>query len=104
MQHFIETSDMNSINNLEPITTINHDHLNENHEKISLKVKEIHNKLNELNRELGEIISQCSHNNYSIKMIAENGSVVKLRKVCDVCQSQIGYLTQEEIKEWTQKI
>ena len=92
MQHFIETSDMNKF---EPIPAKD--------EIDSLRVKEIHDKLNELNKELNEIILQCSHSNHSIKMIAEDGSVAKLRKICDICKSQIGYLTQEECKEWSEK-
>ena len=93
MQHFIENSD---VNKLEPIVAINY-------EKVSFRVKEIHDKLNELNRELGEIVLQCSHDNHSIKMIAEKGNVAKLRKICNVCKSQVGYLTQYERKEWSEK-
>ena len=97
MQTYIEEEeDINNIdsNNLELLSY--------DKENISNRVKEIKNSIIILNKELSELTQECRHNDgYSVKMITKNnGGKVGLRKICDTCDTVIGYPTDHEMNQW----
>ena len=54
-----------------------------------------------LEKELEGIQSACPHPDYTVKNFNIHGnSIFSVRRVCDQCQADIGYPTQEEITAW----
>jgi hypothetical protein len=54
-----------------------------------------------LEKELDAIQSICSHPEYTVKNFnTHGGNNFSLKRVCDLCQADIGYPTQEEINFW----
>lgn len=54
-----------------------------------------------LGKELEAIQSACTHPDYTVKNFNIHGSSnFSVRRVCDLCQADIGYPTQEEINTW----
>lgn len=54
-----------------------------------------------LERELESIQSACPHPDYTVKNFSIRGnSNFSVRRICDQCQADIGYPTQEEINAW----
>jgi hypothetical protein len=54
-----------------------------------------------LEKELEGIQSACPHPDYTVKNFNIHGnSIFSVRRVCDQCQADIGYPTQEEITTW----
>ena len=70
-------------------------------QEISITTQKIVKEIKSLEKELEEIQNSCSHLKYSIKnspMGADNS--FSLKRICDCCQLDIGYPTQEEINKW----
>lgn len=70
-------------------------------QEISSTTQKIVNEIKALEKELEEIQSSCIHPKYSVKNcpIGSDKSF-SLRRVCDLCNLEIGYPTQEEINKW----
>jgi hypothetical protein len=63
-------------------------------EKIIISIKS-------LEKELEVIQSACPHPDYTVKNFNIHGSSsFSVRRICDQCQSDIGYPTQEEVNAW----
>jgi hypothetical protein len=97
MQTYIEEEE--DINNID---SNNLDLLPYDKENISNRVKEIRNSISDLNKELSELILECRHpDGYTLKLITNiNGRRMGLRKVCNICDTVIGYPTNQEKDEW----
>lgn len=68
---------------------------------ISGTTKKIVNEIKTLEKELEAIQNSCQHLNYSVKNSPNsNDGSFCLRKICDDCQSILGYPSQEEINKW----
>lgn len=65
------------------------------------QTKQIKNSIRNLEKELHEIQAKCSHKEYNISNCQKENSGVLLRKVCNECQKEIGYPSQDEIDLWT---
>jgi hypothetical protein len=71
------------------------------HQEISSTTQKIVNEIKSLERELEEIQNSCQHQKYSIKNCPSGSDKsFSLKRVCDSCQMDIGYPTQEEINKW----
>ena len=58
-------------------------------------------EIKSLEKELEEIQSSCVHSNYSLKNCPHGGDKsFSLKRVCDLCQMEIGYPSPEEISKW----
>jgi hypothetical protein len=70
-------------------------------QEISSTTQKIVNEIKVLEKELEGIQNSCLHQRYSFKN-CPNGldNAFSLRKVCDDCQLEIGYPSQEEINKW----
>ena len=53
--------------------------------------------IKQLNTALTELQETCTHEETTVKNISD--SVAELRKVCKTCDKELGYPTQDEIKE-----
>ena len=68
---------------------------------ISKSTKKIVQEIKNLEKELEEIQNSCVHSKYSIKNCPHGpDNSFSLRRVCDDCQLEIGYPTQEEMNKW----
>jgi len=71
------------------------------HQEISSTTQKIVNGIKALEKELEGIQSSCIHQKYSLKNCPSGSdNTFSLRKVCDDCQLEIGYPSQEEINRW----
>ena len=69
-------------------------------EEISKKSTELISQIDSLKKELDELISNCKHEEHIIKLVSTDGSTSRLRKVCKICKSIIGYPSNEEYENW----
>ena len=54
-----------------------------------------------LEKELEAIQSACPHPDYTVRNFNIHGSNnFSVKRVCDLCQADIGYPTQEEVNLW----
>lgn len=67
----------------------------------SIQTQQIKNSIKNLEKELHEIQDKCSHKTYVVLNCQKEKSGVLLRKVCEECQKEIGYPSQDEIDSWT---
>lgn len=71
-------------------------------QEISSNTKKIVEEIKSLEKELEEIQSSCLHNSYVIKNCPYGPEKsFSLRRVCEVCQMEVGYPSQEEILNWS---
>jgi hypothetical protein len=71
------------------------------HQEISSTTQKIVNEIKALEKELEGIQSSCIHQKYSLKNCPiGSDNTFSLRKVCEDCQLEIGYPSQEEINRW----
>lgn len=68
---------------------------------ISFESQKIIKEIKSLEKELEEIQNSCHHSKYSIKN-TQTGSDKPfcLKRICDFCQADVGYPTQEEFNKW----
>ena len=72
-----------------------------NPQEIFDSTERIINNIKSLEKELEAIQSACLHSDYTVKNFNIHGSSnFSLRRVCDLCQADIGYPTQEEVNSW----
>lgn len=70
-------------------------------QEISSTTQKIVNEIKALEKELEVIQTTCSHQRNSLKNCPTGSdNTFSLRKVCDDCQLEIGYPSQEEINKW----
>jgi len=70
-------------------------------QEISSTTQKIVNEIKALEKELEGIQTTCSHQRNSLKNCPTGSdNTFSLRKVCDDCQLEIGYPSQEEINKW----
>lgn len=68
---------------------------------ISRSTKKIVDEIKNLEKELEEIQSSCVHPKYSVKNCPQGlDNSFTLKRVCDECQLEMGYPTQEEVNKW----
>jgi peptidoglycan hydrolase CwlO-like protein len=61
-------------------------------------VNKLKEEVNKLNSEIEEIQDKCRHTEYSIKNTSKDATAT-IRRVCDDCNAEIGYPTNDELKE-----
>jgi hypothetical protein len=70
-------------------------------QEISSTTQKIVNEIKALEKELEGIQISCNHQKNSLKNCPSGSdNTFSLRKVCDDCQLEIGYPSQEEINKW----
>ena len=70
-------------------------------QEISSTTQKIVNEIKALEKELEGIQTSCNHQKHSLKNCPSGSdNTFSLRKVCDDCQLEIGYPSQEEINKW----
>jgi hypothetical protein len=70
-------------------------------QEISSTTQKIVNEIKALEKELEGIQTSCIHQKNSIKNCPTGSDhAFSLRKVCDDCQLEIGYPSQDEINKW----
>ena len=70
-------------------------------QEISSTTQKIVNEIKALEKEIEGIQITCSHQKHSLKNCPTgSGNTFSLREVCDDCQLEIGYPSQEEINKW----
>lgn len=72
-----------------------------NPQEIFNSTERIIENIKSLEKELEAIQSACPHPDYTVRNFnLHGGSSFSVRRICDQCQSDIGYPTQEEINDW----
>jgi hypothetical protein len=72
-----------------------------NHQEVFNITERIIENIKSLEKELESIQSACPHPDYTVKSFNIHGNAnFSVRRVCDQCQGDIGYPTQEEINTW----
>ena len=64
------------------------------------QTKEIKNTIKTLEKELDTIQSSCLHKESEIRNCQNENRGFSLRRVCILCEKEIGYPTQGEIDKW----
>jgi hypothetical protein len=64
------------------------------------KVSEIKKVIKDLEKQVESIQSDCSHSEYEIKNCPSQTKTFCLKRICKVCQKEVGYPSQEEIDTW----
>jgi hypothetical protein len=65
------------------------------------QTKEIKNTIRTLEKELDTIQSSCLHKESEIRNCQNENRGFSLRRVCILCEKEIGYPTQIEIDNWS---
>ena len=66
------------------------------------QAEKIKSSIRLLEKELEQIQENCIHTEYELKNCQTTNSGFNLRRVCKTCTKEIGFPTQEEIKQWTE--
>lgn len=66
-------------------------------EEINKMVLEYKREIESINKKIDSIQSNCKHTEYDIKTIGMGP--VKVRKVCKVCDIDLGYPSKEELEK-----
>lgn len=66
------------------------------------QAEKIKSSIKILEKELEQIQENCTHPEYELKNCQTANSGFNLRRVCKNCIKEIGFPTQEEIKQWTE--
>jgi len=70
-------------------------------QEVSNTTQRIVEEIKSLEKELEEIQNSCTHSKYSLKNCPHGADkAFSLKKVCDICQMEIGYPSPEEISQW----
>lgn len=98
MQDFLGDSEINIIKEED----LNNQYSLEDKEAVINRVNEIKKSISSLYSELEDLVSKCNHSHgYNVKLLNDRfGNNPGLRKVCKICDSVIGYPSQEETNEW----
>lgn len=68
----------------------------ENNESNEKNVDKIQDEIKSLKKTLSEIQSECRHTKFTVKYIQE----LKIpKKICDKCDLDIGYVSDQELKD-----
>jgi len=60
------------------------------------KVDNIKKEIKNLENDIENIQEKCSHKDYSVKFILDSRSV---RRICDDCEKNLGYASNDELKK-----
>jgi hypothetical protein len=98
MQYFLGDNEIN----ITKEEDLNNQHSLEDKEAVINRIKEIKKSISGLHSELEDLVSKCNHSDgYIVKLLNDRfGNNSGLRKVCKICDSAIGYPSQEETNEW----
>lgn len=66
------------------------------------QAEKIRSSIRSLEKELEQIQENCIHAEYELKNCQTANSGFNLRRVCKICTKEIGFPTQEEVKQWTE--
>jgi hypothetical protein len=66
----------------------------------SHKISEIKKVIKDLEKQVDAIQSDCNHSESEIKNCPTQSKTFCLKKICKVCQKELGYPSQEEIERW----
>lgn len=66
------------------------------------QAEKIKSSIRSLEKELEIIQQNCIHPEYKLKNCQTANSEFNLRRVCKTCTKEIGFPSQEEIKQWTE--
>jgi len=66
----------------------------------STQTKKLKESIKSLEKELNDIQESCQHSEYKIANCPKENSGFSLKRVCKVCEKEIGYPSQEEIDNW----
>lgn len=70
-------------------------------QEVSNTTQRIVEEIKSLEKELEEIQNSCIHSKYSLKNCPHGADkAFSLKKVCDICQMEIGYPSPDEISQW----
>jgi hypothetical protein len=64
---------------------------------LPVSAQKIIEEIKSLEKELSELQESCLHPKYTIRNCQNSFS---LKRICDVCQSDLGYPTQQEMDKW----
>lgn len=64
---------------------------------LPVSAQKIIEEIKSLEKELSELQESCLHPKYTIRNCQNSFS---LKRICDVCQSDLGYPTQQETDKW----
>ena len=64
---------------------------------LPVSAQKIIEEIKSLEKELSELQESCLHPKYTIRNCQNSFS---LKRICDVCQSDLGYPTQQEKDKW----
>ena len=72
-----------------------------NPQEVFNSTERIIENIKSLEKELEAIQTACPHPDYTVKSFNIHGNPnFSVRRICDLCQADIGYPTQEEVNSW----
>lgn len=66
-------------------------------DEINKSVSKFKNEISKLNEKVNEIQEECKHLEYDVKAV--RGTPIQVKKICKVCQMDLGFPTKEELKK-----
>lgn len=66
-------------------------------EEMSKSVSDCKNEIDKLSQKIDEIQDECRHPEHEVKPISM--APFQVKKVCKVCQADLGYPSKDELKE-----
>ena len=66
-------------------------------EDVSKSVSKFKTEIVKLNEKVNNIQEECKHLEYDVKPI--RGTPIQVKKICKVCQMDLGFPTKEELKK-----
>ena len=71
------------------------------HQDSPVSAQKIIEEIKSLEKELSGIQESCSHPKYTVKNCQDSSTRgFSLKRICDTCQSDLGYPTQQETDKW----
>tara|TARA_Y100000389_G_scaffold179488_1_gene193597 strand:- start:337 stop:591 length:255 start_codon:yes stop_codon:yes gene_type:complete len=66
-------------------------------EDVSKSVSKFKSEIVKLNEKVNSIQEECKHLEYDVKAI--RGTPIQVKKICKVCQMDLGFPTKDELKK-----
>ena len=66
-------------------------------EDVSKSVSKFKSEIVKLNEKVNEIQEECKHLEYDVKAV--RGTPIQVKKICKVCQMDLGFPTKDELKK-----
>lgn len=66
-------------------------------EEMSKSITDCKAEINKLNKKINDIQAECNHTDYEVKAVGT--APIKIKRICRVCDMDLGYPTDDEIKK-----